>query len=573
MIKNIRNVFFKTFTWIFLAISAFSFTNTYSQVQVHRLQSLSQQSADCGFYATWGASCMAQNNSLNEARKILLDRNLFNQKLINWKKNIKKYNGTKTNINGNEMHKFVLPTLNNKEHITIIDSPKHFNAIKSNVAVPCELIKGIEEFRKNGIPHAIIYNQGGHWVGYGIRKENRQTIIFKTNSCGTSENKYVAKNGTIEDMLYKWFTGQEKLIPGEIIQEIDRIANTINFNQDILSAKNYIYNLFNKVILLGLQNTKSYCNILINNFDIIKNFGPDAIKESFEIYILNISKNIERFKNYASLQLYSNYKNVNITNENAPYILKKIADQFNKQFSLQILTSTNNEKNINPFCNEYAYQILNNIIQQNIKPKRINPIIIKENKIEKEKLFVQPVTPKTQVKKTTPKKQVKKTIQPTTPKQAIDPSVIKQVKQTIKEKINEFNSSKDPKKAEQLMFEITDLIIEFRLWKQYAKMIRDMPNKLEKSKTKEKENKTKKLKYNDESNTQIKQAIKRRILSLKELMSNIWKLSQKEKQSLNEYGIKIELNEIIELIESAQLTKLEKENFQKDINLIITALE
>jgi hypothetical protein len=218
--KNLTQIISKTILiTAFLSCSLNSLKAMEQQevVIVQQLISLQQKNApDCGFFAAWNAHCMVTGEKIDLIQGKMLDAKEFDQKLKEFKQNSK----NATDINSHTMETCVFPFIQNNR-ITIIDNPQQLQ--KDVGIIPESLLHGIANFKKNGTPHAVLYNTGAHWIAFGIIKEQNQTIICQACSAGkgdtsvdfTPTENYIAEEGSPESILFKIFNDENNLVVQE----------------------------------------------------------------------------------------------------------------------------------------------------------------------------------------------------------------------------------------------------------------------------------------------------------------------------------------------------------------------
>ncbi len=301
--------------FFFLGILSSSFLKS---VTVHRLESFRQGSTlDCGFYAAYGAHCMVTGKDLTEVTTMLNDKEKFKPLLKKWKEKVKNkdsnYENSGTNIHGDLISSCVLPDLN-FNHISIIHSPAHFNKMRDDgFGISQNLFRSVQNFLalQTNQPHAVVYNQGGHWVAYAVRTGERK--IYKTDSINTNkESSNVNGRESIENVLFKWFTGNKNLFPGFIGTQLDSLNGLLGQLNDIqkqtddqravtlTSLRAQLDSILIKMILLRLYDDNFFIRELGAAFYKLskEEHGDWKISVLRKEYLTILRQTVEGFKEY-----------------------------------------------------------------------------------------------------------------------------------------------------------------------------------------------------------------------------------------------------------------------------------
>jgi hypothetical protein len=233
MMKKIKYI-----TYFLSLLCSFSVQPVNANNIIVRLKSVQQKGYDCGFAALYCAYHMLHDNFEQEVKN-QKNYDAFVKKCKQFLKS-KKYETT--NIDGKEI-KACMDYFNYND-ITIIERPEYLqNIIKkvNNMPEPETLRRARDNFATNNKPkpHAIIYNEGGHWVTFTIRRNhsNNKIEIFHTNSTQTSAQlSFTYKNALVIEAIRYWFE-QPKTIndfqkEDQIAQILGRLENELGLNQN-----------------------------------------------------------------------------------------------------------------------------------------------------------------------------------------------------------------------------------------------------------------------------------------------------------------------------------------------------
>lgn len=181
---------------------------------IHYLPSVQQgDGVSCGFFATLAALIMTDEGLNFQQVKQELAKNDFKQRVQMLKE------GSEEIENIDVKH--ITEIINNnfpklKDRITVLDV-NHFNKfiknesslLLKNQAVPEILVNALSLHSTYKQACAVIYNTGRHWITFGIRKQDGQTHIFRTDSLGgTQGGCYTPKNDSLSAYLYDLFDAQ-----------------------------------------------------------------------------------------------------------------------------------------------------------------------------------------------------------------------------------------------------------------------------------------------------------------------------------------------------------------------------